>query len=168
VLIDFWAPWCGPCRAVAPEIAAVAKRNAGRLLVAKVNTDVDPQVGTRYRIQSIPTMAVFKERRRARPLVGRPAGGGHRAFRTRRRRHHAIACALADDGGLGPGEDLRIRRALGEGGEGGRWAAPPQRFDVVEERSVGAQGREILEQQRELTLLAERGSPGSLRSRRRR
>jgi thioredoxin 2 len=60
VLIDFWAPWCGPCRAVAPEIAAVAKRNAGRLLVAKVNTDVDPQVGTRYRIQSIPTMAVYR------------------------------------------------------------------------------------------------------------
>ena len=60
VLIDFWAPWCGPCKAVAPEIAAVAKRNAGRLLVAKVNTDVDPQVGARYRIQSIPTMAVYK------------------------------------------------------------------------------------------------------------
>ena len=61
VLIDFWAPWCGPCKAVAPEIAAVAKRNAGRLLVAKVNTDVDPQIGARYRIQSIPTMAVFRD-----------------------------------------------------------------------------------------------------------
>lgn len=59
VLIDFWAPWCGPCRTVAPEIAKVAAQAAGRLLVVKVNTDVDPAVGQRYRIQGIPTMAVY-------------------------------------------------------------------------------------------------------------
>ncbi|HEX5758776.1 MAG TPA: thioredoxin [Thermoanaerobaculia bacterium] len=59
LLVDFWAPWCGPCKMVAPEIAAVAARNAGRLLVVKVNTDVDPAVGATYGIQSIPTMAVF-------------------------------------------------------------------------------------------------------------
>jgi thioredoxin 2 len=59
VVIDFWAPWCGPCRAVAPELARVAASNAGRLVVAKVNTDDVPELGERFRIRSIPTMAVF-------------------------------------------------------------------------------------------------------------
>jgi thioredoxin 2 len=59
VVVDFWAPWCGPCRMVAPEIARVASSNAGRLVVAKVNTDDVPELGERFRIRSIPTMAVF-------------------------------------------------------------------------------------------------------------
>jgi thioredoxin 2 len=74
VLVDFWAPWCGPCRSVAPEISKVASQNAGRLLVVKVNTDVDPAVGAAHRIQGIPTMAVFSGgREKARTSGARPA-----------------------------------------------------------------------------------------------
>jgi len=72
--VDFWAPWCGPCRMVAPELANVAKRNAGRYLIVKVNTDALPDLGERFRIMSIPTMAVFVDGREAGLTTGaRPA-----------------------------------------------------------------------------------------------
>jgi thioredoxin 2 len=60
VLVDFWAPWCGPCRMVAPELDRVAQAEAGRLIVAKVNTEDLPMVGDRFGVRSIPTMAVFE------------------------------------------------------------------------------------------------------------
>ncbi len=59
VVVDFWAPWCGPCRMVAPELERVAAANAGRYLVLKVNTDALPELGERFGVRSIPTMAVF-------------------------------------------------------------------------------------------------------------
>jgi thioredoxin 2 len=70
VVVDFWAPWCGPCRMVAPEIARVAASHAGQYLVVKVNTDAVPDLGDRFGIRSIPTMAVFAGGREA----GRTAG----------------------------------------------------------------------------------------------
>jgi thioredoxin 2 len=59
VVVDFWAPWCGPCRMVAPELAKVAAKHAGQYLILKVNTDAVPELGERFKIRSIPTMAVF-------------------------------------------------------------------------------------------------------------
>jgi thioredoxin 2 len=74
VVVDFWAPWCGPCRMVAPELVKVAARAAGRFLVVKVNTDAVPELGQRFGIRSIPTMAVFAEGREAARTSGaRPA-----------------------------------------------------------------------------------------------
>jgi len=60
VLVDFWAPWCGPCKMVAPEILKVANESAGRLVVAKVNTEELPSLGRRFRVTAIPTMMLFK------------------------------------------------------------------------------------------------------------
>ncbi len=56
VIVDFWAPWCGPCKMVAPTLEKLAKEHAGKLLVAKVNTDENPRWATQYGVQGIPTM----------------------------------------------------------------------------------------------------------------
>jgi len=59
VVVDFWAPWCGPCLRVAPELEKVAANNTGKFVVAKVNTEAQPVVAQRFGIRSIPTMGVF-------------------------------------------------------------------------------------------------------------
>lgn len=60
VLADFWAPWCGPCKMVAPELRKVARETAGQVLVVKVNTEELPSLARRFRVTAIPTMLIFR------------------------------------------------------------------------------------------------------------
>ncbi len=60
VLVDFWAPWCGPCKMMAPQFAQAAAELKGRAVLVKVNTDDNPQVSVRNRIRSIPTLALYR------------------------------------------------------------------------------------------------------------
>ncbi|NIW25572.1 MAG: thioredoxin [Gammaproteobacteria bacterium] len=70
VLIDFWAPWCGPCNVVAPVIDALAAEYDGKARIAKLNVDENPQVSRRLNIRSIPTLMVFKDGEVVETVVG--------------------------------------------------------------------------------------------------
>lgn len=70
VLIDFWAPWCGPCRMLAPAVAQIAEEYAGKAKVCKVNVDEAPELARRFGIMSIPTVLVFKGGQLTEKLVG--------------------------------------------------------------------------------------------------
>ncbi len=75
VVVDFWAPWCGPCRAIAPILDKLAGEYDGRLTIAKVNTDEEIQNASQLGIQGIPTLIVFKGGKEVARLVGsRPEG----------------------------------------------------------------------------------------------
>ena len=70
VLLDCWAPWCGPCKLVAPVLDQLASEYAGRVKIAKLNVDENPVIASRYAIQSIPTMLIFNQGNQVNRLVG--------------------------------------------------------------------------------------------------
>ena len=70
VMVDFWAPWCGPCHIIAPAIEELAKEYAGKVKVAKMNVDENPATPSRYGIRGIPTVILFKDGQISDQIVG--------------------------------------------------------------------------------------------------
>ena len=75
VLVDFWAEWCGPCKMIAPILSEIADEQTGKLQVAKLNVDDNPDIARRFGVMSIPTMIVFKDGQEAKRLIGAKGKG---------------------------------------------------------------------------------------------
>jgi len=74
-LVDFWAEWCGPCKLIAPILGEIAKEQAGKITIAKLNVDENPDLAMKYNVMSIPTLLVFNHGVIAKRLVGAKGKG---------------------------------------------------------------------------------------------
>jgi thioredoxin 1 len=75
VLVDFWAEWCGPCKLIAPVLDEIADENPGKIKIAKLNVDDNPDIARRFDVMSIPTMIVFKDGQPDKRMVGAKGKG---------------------------------------------------------------------------------------------
>jgi thioredoxin 1 len=91
VLVDFWAPWCTPCKLIGPLVAESAITYAGRLKVVKLDIDENPVLASRYRVRSIPTLMLFKAGAPVATQVGAPSKAQLQSFVERQLRAHAAA-----------------------------------------------------------------------------
>ena len=75
MLVDFWAEWCGPCKMIAPTLEEIATEQRGKLAIAKLNVDDNPDTARRYDVMSIPTLLVFKDGEQVKRIVGAKGKG---------------------------------------------------------------------------------------------
>jgi thioredoxin 2 len=90
VVIDFWAPWCGPCRVVTPSLERLARAHAGRIKVVKLNVDSAPEIAGRYRVQGIPLLVLTQDGKEVDRLVG---ASPERTIEAWLRRHLELAAS---------------------------------------------------------------------------
>jgi thioredoxin 1 len=80
VLVDFWAPWCGPCQLAGPVIEELAKEYEGQVKVVKINVDENPKTAEKYGVMSIPTVIIFKDGKEVKRQVGFPGKAGYESL----------------------------------------------------------------------------------------